>query len=74
MILGSGDIIMPLILASSVAGLHGLAGGLTVILFSMAGLFLTFWLFVSQRTRRPMAALPPIAVMAIIGYLASLIL
>ena len=74
MILGSGDLIMPLILASSVAGLHGLAGGLTVMLFSMFGLLLTFWLFITQRTRRPMAALPPIAVMAIIGYLVSIVL
>lgn len=74
MILGSGDLIMPLILASSVAGLHGLAGGLTVVLFSMVGLFLTYWLFINQKTRRPMAALPPIAVMSIIGYLVSIVL
>lgn len=74
MILGSGDLIMPLILASSVVGLHGVTAGLTVILFSMVGLFLTYWLFINQKARRPMAALPPIAVMAIIGYLVSLIL
>ena len=74
MILGSGDLIMPLILAASVAGLHGLAAGLTVFLFSSIGLFLTYFLFVTQRKKRPMAALPPIAVMAIIGYLVSIVL
>ena len=74
MILGSGDLLMPLILAASVTGLHGLAGGLTVTFFSMAGLFLTYWLFITQKERRAMAALPPIAVMAIIGYLVSIVL
>lgn len=72
MILGSGDIVMPLLLTASVIGLHGLAFGLIVFLFSMLGLFLTYYLFITQKTRRPMAALPPIAVMSIIGYLAAL--
>lgn len=74
MILGSGDVVMPLILVASVIGLHGLAAGLLVMLFSMFGLFLTYWLFITQKTRRPMAALPPIAAMSIIGYLVSIVL
>lgn len=74
MILGSGDVVMPLILVVSVIGLHGLAAGLLVMLFSMFGLFLTYWLFITQKTRRPMAALPPIAVASIIGYLVSIVL
>lgn len=69
MILGSGDLIMPLILIASVIGIHGLASGLIVFLFSLLGLSLTYYLFVTQRTRKPMAALPPIAVMSIVGYL-----
>ncbi|TSC91006.1 MAG: hypothetical protein G01um10142_116 [Parcubacteria group bacterium Gr01-1014_2] len=69
MILGSGDLIMPLILISSVIGIHGLASGLVVLFFSLLGLSLTYYLFVTQRTRRPMAALPPIAAMSIVGYL-----
>ncbi|MEK7659130.1 MAG: presenilin family intramembrane aspartyl protease [Patescibacteria group bacterium] len=73
MILGSGDIVMPLLLIASVIGFHGLAHGLVVFLFSIFGLFLTYYLFIIQKTRRPMAALPPIAVMSIIGYLISLI-
>lgn len=74
MILGSGDLIMPLILIASVIGFNGLAAGLTVMLFSTLGLFLTYYLFITQKTRRPMAALPPIAVMSIIGYLVSIVL
>lgn len=74
MILGSGDLIMPLILIASVIGFHGLAAGLTVLFFSMFGLFLTYYLFITQKTRRPMAALPPIAAASIIGYLIALIL
>lgn len=74
MILGSGDLIMPLILIASVIGIHGLASGLIVFLFSLLGLSLTYYLFVTQRKRKPMAALPPIAVMSIIGYLVSIVL
>jgi len=74
MILGSGDIAMPLILISSAAANFGLGAGVVVMLFSFIGLFLTHLLFVLQKERRPMAALPPIATMTIIGYLVSLVL
>ena len=74
MILGSGDIIMPLILIASVAGLHGLARGLLIMLFSMAGLSLTYYLFMAQKERRAMAALPPIAALSVIGYLISVLM
>lgn len=73
MILGSGDAVMPLILIASVIRSLGLAGGLIVFLFSLLGLFLTYYLFITQKTRRPMAALPPIAVASIVGYLVALI-
>ena len=73
MILGSGDIVMPLLLIASVIGFHGLAFGLVIFLFSTLGLFLTYYLFITQKTRRPMAALPPIAVMSIVGYLVALV-
>lgn len=74
MILGSGDLIMPLILISSVVGLDGLVSGLVILPFSLAGLFLTYYLFITQKTRKPMAALPPIAVASIIGYLVSILI
>lgn len=73
MILGSGDIALPLILAVSLARVS-MVQAWTVAAFSIMGLFITHLLFVNQKQRRPMAALPPIAMMAIIGYLVALIL
>lgn len=72
MILGSGDIAMPLILAVSALS-NSFRSSLIVVAFSVVGLFLTHILFVTQRVPRPMAALPPIAALSIIGYLVSLV-
>lgn len=73
MILGSGDIILPLLLTVSVAR-ASFWQAVVVAVFSLLGLLLTHLIFVNQTTRRPMAALPPIAALSIIGYLiASLI-
>ncbi len=72
MILGSGDVGLPLILACSLVGLY-ISEAVIVGIFSLAGLFLTHLIFVNQEARKPMAALPPIATMAIIGYLVSLL-
>ena len=73
MILGSGDVGLPLILACSLVGLY-ISEAVIVGIFSLAGLFLTHLIFVNQEVRKPMAALPPIATMAIIGYLVSLLI
>jgi presenilin-like A22 family membrane protease len=70
MILGSGDIGLPLILASSIA-VASLGQAFITAIFSLIGLFLTHLIFVNQATRKPMAALPPIATLSIIGYLVS---
>lgn len=72
MILGSGDVGLPLILVSAVAAIS-IQQGVMVSLFALSGLFLTHLIFVNQGARKPMAALPPIATMTIIGYLASLL-
>lgn len=72
MILGSGDIGLPLILISSVVA-HSLKDSLLVAIFTLFGFFLTHLLFINQDKRNAMAALPPIATMAIIGYLISII-
>lgn len=72
MILGSGDVGLPLILASSIA-VVSLRQAFITVLFSFAGLFLTHLMFVNQGARRPMAALPPIATATIVGYLISLL-
>lgn len=73
MILGSGDITLPLVMAISAMSVS-IRHAWLVALFSMGGLFITHLLFVNQSQRRPMAALPPIAMMAILGYLVALIL
>lgn len=73
MILGSGDIGLPLIMASSVA-VVSLSQSIITALSSMVGLFITHLLFVNQGSKRPMAALPPIATLTIIGYLVAQIL
>lgn len=71
LVLGGGDIIFPLLLTSSLA-LQGFVRPLIVIFFSALGLFLSFYIFISQKERQPMPALPPIALAAIAGYWISL--
>ncbi len=68
MILGSGDTIFPLLLSASLVRIS-LTQSVIVALFSVAGLFFMHLIFSNQQVRRPMAALPPIALMSIIGYL-----
>lgn len=72
MILGSGDIGLPVVLVSSVAR-YSVNDAMIVAIFSLAGLFFTHLIFVNQHERKPMAALPPIATMSIIGYLVFLL-
>lgn len=73
MILGSGDIGLPVVLASSVVR-YSLNDAVIVAFFSLVGLFLTHLIFLNQKERKPMAALPPIATMSIIGYLVAILL
>ena len=73
MILGSGDIGLPVILLSSVAFIS-VWQSLIISVFVVLGLFLTHFIFVNQKERKPMAALPPIATMTIVGYLVSQLL
>jgi hypothetical protein len=42
--------------------------------FSIGGLGITHWLFTSQRRKAAMAALPPIAMAAIVGYVVAILL
>lgn len=72
MILGSGDIGLPLIFAVSLIKTSP-ASAIIAAAFSLLGLFLTHILFLNQEKRRAMAALPPIATITIIGYLISLL-
>jgi|SRR3989344_1584220 len=73
MILGSGDIGLPVVLVSSIVR-FSLPDAIIVAIFSLLGLLITHLIFVNQKERKPMAALPPIATMSIIGYLLVTIL
>lgn len=73
MILGSGDIGLPVIFASSVLR-DSVPQGIIVAIFAVLGLLATHVLFVSQTKRKPMAALPPIATMTLIGYAVALLI
>jgi presenilin-like A22 family membrane protease len=67
MILGSGDIGLPVVFASSLMR-QSLNEAIIVAGFALIGLLITHVLFISQKNRQAMAALPPIATLCLIGY------
>ncbi len=73
MMLGSGDVTLPLILAISVLR-QSTDAAVIIVLFSLVGVLVMQWLFLRQKEAAPMAALPPIALSAILGYLCSIVL
>lgn len=73
MILGSGDIGLPLIMICSLVK-TSLSGAIITSAFSLGGLLITHLIFINQKNKKPMAALPPIATMTIIGYVISLLI
>jgi len=70
LILGGGDMVFPLLLCSSLVP-TSLFRALIVAIFSLFGLSLSFYIFLSQKKRKPIPALPPIALLSIIGFLAT---
>ena len=72
-VLGGGDVAFPLLLSCSLLT-EGLTSSLVVAAFSLLGLFFGFLIFTQQKSRRPIPALPPIALFSIIGYLITLII
>ena len=72
MILGSGDIGLPLVMVCSLVQVS-LSASIITAIFSLLGLFVTHLIFINQKERKPMAALPPIATMTIIGYLIAIV-
>jgi len=66
MLLGTGDLALPVILVVSSLS-YGLWSSVIVGASALFGLFLTHILFV--RKKRPMPALPPIALCSILGFL-----
>lgn len=68
MILGGGDIVFPLLLVVSLVP-TGIFKSLVVAVFATIGLLASIFIFLSQKTQKPIPALPPIALFSIIGYL-----
>jgi presenilin-like A22 family membrane protease len=73
MMLGSGDIGLPLVLATSAVSVS-ITAAVIVAAATLIGVSVMHWLFVHQERPAPMAALPPIAVCAILGYLLAILL
>lgn len=73
MMLGSGDIGLPLLLAASAVS-TSVGAAVMVGIFALAGLLLMHWLFLNQKKPAPMAALPPIAMSAVLGYVLAILL
>jgi len=73
LVLGGGDIVFPLILCVSLIP-NGIFDAFFVAIFSAVGLFVSFWIFSSQKIRNPIPALPPIAFFSIVGFLITLAL
>lgn len=68
-ILGGGDIGFPLLLASSVYFAHGFNNALLVAMFSLLGLIGAYWIQATFFKGKPVPALPPIAILSLIGIL-----
>jgi presenilin-like A22 family membrane protease len=68
-ILGGGDIGFPLLLTSAVYFALGLNSALLVAIFSLAGLICAYLIQSYIIKGKPMPALPPIAVLSLIGLL-----
>ncbi len=73
LVLGSGDIIFPLIMSSSLLS-RGVLEAVIVGIFGLIGLSASFFLLVFQKKRKPIPALPPIALFLIIGYIITKII
>jgi presenilin-like A22 family membrane protease len=66
-ILGGGDIGFPLLLISSVYFAGGLSPSVIIAAFALLGLAIAYWIQATFLKGKPMPALPPIAVVCLIG-------
>lgn len=73
MMLGTGDFVFPIIMATSAYTVSANAAWI-VFIFSLFGLLLMHLIFMSQKVRRPMPALPPLAAFAILGFFIAILL
>jgi len=70
--LGGGDLAFPLIMVVAALRMSLLSAIITAA-GALAGLLVLNVIFTMQKERRPMAALPPLALFSILGFLVSLI-
>jgi len=68
LILGGGDVAFPLIFSVSLLK-FGILKSFVAAIFSLLGLFANFLLFIFQKERKAIPALPLISLFSIIGYL-----
>ena len=73
MLLGVGDVFMPVTLACA-ALRQGFLPAVAAVSGAAAGFAATYLLYLAQPKRAPMPALPPIALGAIIAYAVSLLI
>jgi len=71
LVLGGGDIVLPLLFSVSMAP-FGILKSSIVAIFSLFGVLANFFVFIKQKERKPMPALPLISLFSITGYLISL--
>lgn len=72
LILGGGDVVFPLLLVVSLLP-QGIFPSLVVVLFALLGILASFLIFINQKVRAPIPALPPIAFFSILGYLLTML-
>lgn len=70
--LGGGDLAFPLIMVIAALKI-GLYSAIITAIGALIGLLALNIIFAAQKERRPMAALPPLAIFSILGFLASLV-
>lgn len=72
MILGGGDLALPLLLIASVAR-ENIWQSIIILVFALFGLLAMHLIFIKLKSK-PMPALPPLAIFSILGYFVSLLI
>lgn len=70
-ILGTGDLLLPVLFSVSAYASHNFTVALGVMIGALAGVGVLYYLFFHQKIRRPLPALPPLALFSILGYFVS---
>ncbi|MBU0625803.1 hypothetical protein KKF05_05720 [Patescibacteria group bacterium] len=66
--LGTGDLVLPVLFLVSVVSTQGIRSAMPVVIGAVVGFLFMNVLFLKQKLRRPMPALPPIVAGLIVGY------